>query len=158
MFLDYYIDDMYGGTIQDYDHDNLKRIWHDYTKIVDPSTAENIQLYYFHEFPVTVEQGRHIMFTDHDSENVFCPGYHVEWKVSSDTVDDIDNWAAHRNTDSREVLFRSINRILSIKPETLGSHDIELTCIDRYGNKLTNPGSGKLYVTENKSYVSDLGF
>lgn len=58
----------------------------------------------------------------------------------------------------KETLFRSINKVLSIKPETLGAHDIELTCIDKYGNKLVNSGSGRLYVSKNESYVSDKGF
>jgi len=33
----------------------------------------------------------------------------------------------------------------------LGSHDIELTCTDIYGNRLTNTGEGMLYVKENKN-------
>lgn len=158
MFLNYYIDDTYGGIIQDYDNDNLTKIWCNYSKIVNEDNVNDMQMYYFHEFPVTIEQGRHILFTDHDTENVFTPGYHTSWKVSSDTIDDTNNWDAHLNTNDKEVLFRSINKILSIKPEILGAHDIELTCIDKYGNKLVNPGSGKLYVKENESYISDLGF
>ena len=158
MFLNYYIDDTYGGIIQDYDNDNLTKIWCNYSKIVNEDNVNDMQMYYFHEFPVTIEQGRHILFTDHDTENVFTPGYHTSWKVSSDTIDDTNNWDAHLNTNDKEVLFRSINKILSIKPEILGAHDIELTCIDKYGNKLVNPGSGKLYVKENESYISELGF
>lgn len=159
MFLNYYIDDMYGGTIQDYDHNNLIRIWHDYPGVVNKaSNIEDLQMFYFHEFPITIEQGRHVMFIEHDVESSFLPGYHTEWKVSSNTIDDTDNWAAHGNTNEKEVLFRSINKVLSIKPEMLGAHDIELTCIDRYGNKLINPGSGMLYVTKNDSYKSDLEF
>lgn len=156
MFLNYYIDDMYGGFIQDYDQNNLTKVWNDFTTISD--IKDDVQLYYFHEFPITVEQGRNVLFIDHDSENIFCDGYHTEWKVSANTVDDTENWDAHETTMDKETLFRSINKVLSIKPETLGAHDIELTCIDKYGNKLVNSGRGRLYVSKNESYVSDKGF
>lgn len=53
MFLNYYIDDMYGGIIQDYDQNNLTKVWYDFTTISD--IKDDVQLYYFHEFPITVE-------------------------------------------------------------------------------------------------------
>ena len=39
----------------------------------------------------------------------------------------------------------------------LGSHDIELTCTDIYGNRLTNAGQGMLYVKENKGGPINIG-
>lgn len=151
MLINYYIDDTYSGIIYDYDAIDLKKTWFN---IADSFDASNMDLYYYHEFPITVPQGRQVVFHHHDIDNVLLPGYHVQWKVSSYTFDDIDNWLGHKNSLHKTLLYRSVNDYLSIKPEFLSTHDICLECIDRYGNKVVNQGSGYLCVTENRNYTS----
>lgn len=151
MLLNDYIDDTYSGIIYDYDATNLKKIWFNPNDTFDPG---NMDLYYYHDFPISVPQGKQLIYHHHDIDNVLKPGYHVEWKVSNYTFDDVTNWHNHKNTDDIEILFRSINDYLPIKPEYLGSQDIELECIDIYGNRVVNSGSGLLYINENETYVN----
>jgi len=144
MAIGKYIDDTYGGRITDYDDDNLKNTW------IDLSTAladiNNIDMYQYHEFPVTIQESKMAMFKHIDTENVLMSGYHTEWKVSAYMIDDIENWDNYRNNETKKTLFRSVNDILSFNTEVVGPYDIQLTCIDRYGNKIINEGGGRLYV------------
>lgn len=108
-------------------------------------------MYYYHQFPVTTVQGDNVIFRSHDIRNTFIPGYKVDWCVKVDSVDELNNIPENINNNRKEILFRNVNNYLSISPFMLGSHDIELTCTDIYGNRLTNTGEGMLYVKENKN-------
>lgn len=145
MFIDNYIDDTYGIEINDYDYSIFESYWFNAKQYIEH--IDKINLYYYHQFPITVKHGQNVIFRPHDLNNVFLADYKVSWKVSARTVDDLDNWDEHQNTDNKEILFRSINKQLPLIPMMFGSHDIQLTCIDIYGNRLVNPGEGQLFVS-----------
>ena len=64
----------------------------------------------------------------------------------------------------KNVIFKSINNYLSLKThekeklqdndtidyikslDLLGPQDIQLECIDKYGNRVINPGEGLIYI------------
>ena len=110
-----------------------------------------MSIYYYHQFPTTIEQGTDVIFRSHNSNNTFKEGYKKEWRVSVKSVDDLSNTKYHINNNHKETLFRSVNDHLTITPYMLGSHDIELTCTDIYGNRLVNSGEGLLFVKENQN-------
>ncbi|WQJ53488.1 MAG: hypothetical protein [Wendovervirus sonii] len=146
MNIDKYIDDTYGGRIMEYDMFNLKNSWIDiYTTLCD---VDNIELFKYQEFPVSIKKDKFIMFTHNNIDNVLLPNYQVQWKVSTYMIDDIENWDNYRNNESKKTLFMSVNNILPFNANILGPYDIQLICTDIYGNKIINEGSGKLYVTE----------
>lgn len=149
LFLNDYIDDTYGLEVNDYDYINGEKYWLDATKYIENVSVMNI--YCYHQFPISITQGADVIFKLNDSNNVFKNGYKIDWKVSALSVDELDNEDGIINNNRKEILFRSINDILTIKPYMLGSHDIELTCTDIYGNRLINKGEGLLFVNENET-------
>jgi len=144
MAIGKYIDDTYSGRIMDYDIDNLKNSWVDLSASL--KDIANIDMYMYHEFPVSISENKMVAFKHIDTENVLIPGYHAEWKVSAYMIDDTENWDNYRNNETKKTLFRSVNNILPFNTEVVGPYDIQLTCIDRYGNKIINEGGGRLYV------------
>ena len=148
LFLNDYIDDTYGIEINDYDYVNGEKYWLDFNEFsADTSIME---MYYYPQFPISAEQGHNMIFRSHDIRNTFIPNYKVDWKIAVEMVDELSNISENINNKRKETLFRSINNYLTIKPYMLGSHDIELTCTDIYGNRLVNKGEGILYIKENK--------
>ena len=149
LFLDDYIDDTYGIEVNDYDYMNGKKYWFDYSQYI--GNAEDMNMYYYHQFPVSVIQGDELIFRAHNSNNTFKEGYKKDWKVSVMSIDDIENTNRIINNNNKETLFRSVNDKLTIKPYMLGSHNIQLTCTDIYGNRLVNEGEGLLFVKESET-------
>ena len=49
------------------------------------------------------------------------------------------------------LLFESTNRVLSVSPVMLGPQFIELYCMDRYGNVISNTGGGNVMVETEES-------
>lgn len=148
LFLKDYIDDTYGIEVNDYDYVNGEKYWLDFNNFATDTSV--LEMYYYHQFPVTAEQGYNMIFRSHDIRNTFIPNYKVDWNIKVESVDELSNIPENRNNKRKETLFRSINNYLSIKPYMLGSHDIELTCTDIYGNRLVNKGEGMLYIKQNK--------
>ena len=148
LFLKDYIDDTYGIEINDYDYINGEKYWMDFNEF--SADASVMDMYYYHQFPISAKQGHNMIFRSHDIRNTFIPGYKVDWKIAVEIVDELNNIPENINNRRKETLFRSVNNYLSIKPYMLGSHDIELTCTDIYGNRLVNKGEGILYIKENK--------
>lgn len=144
LFLNDYIDDTYGIEINDYDYINGENYWTDFNKFSADTSI--MKMYYYHQFPISTEEGHNIIFRSHDIRNTFIPNYKVDWKIAVETIDELNNIPENINNRRKETLFRSINNYLSIKPYMLGSHDIELTCTDIYGNRLVNKGEGILYI------------
>lgn len=147
LFLNNYIDDTYGIEINDYDYVNGEKYWKNMLEYFD--NVNDMNMYYYHQFPVSVEQGTNVIFRSHNSNHTFKEGYKKEWRILTYSVDEYDIDDGIINNNSKEILFRSINDHLTIKPYMLGSHNIELTCTDIYGNRLVNKGEGLLYVKEN---------
>lgn len=144
-FLYDYIDDTYGIEINDYDYINGYKYWFDFTQYT-PQDASNMNLYYYHQFPISVLQGDELLFKSHNSNHTLREGFKKEWKVQ---VMSIDEESETINNKYKETIFRSINDYLTIKPYMLGSHNIQLECTDIFGNRLTNKGEGLIYVKEN---------
>ena len=46
------------------------------------------------------------------------------------------------------LLFESINDVISVKPQLLGSQFIELYLTDVYGNVIANKGGGNLMIRD----------
>ena len=147
LFLKDYIDDTYGIEVNDYDYVNGEKYWLDFNNFAADTSV--LEMYYYHQFPVTAEQGYNMIFRSHDIRNTFIPNYKVDWNIKVESVDELSNIPENKNNKRKETLFKSINNYLSIKPYMLGSHDIELTCTDIYGNRLINKGEGMLYIKQN---------
>lgn len=148
LFLDDYIDDTYSGYIYKYDPVNLKRMWLNLYNTID-NTAD----LYEYKMPTTVKQGDVIILSSTDDKNIFLPGYVSTWTWKTDTLDDNDNIINYKKNNAKTTVFKSINNILTVKPNLLGSQDIELQCVDIYGNRVINEGSGALYVNKNNNYI-----
>lgn len=102
-----------------------------------------------------------MIFKSHDIRHTLLPNYKVDWCVKVDAIDELNNIPENKNNNNKEILFRSINNYLTIKPYMQGSHDIELTCTDIYGNRLVNSGEGMLYVKSNietDKYYDNFGY
>ena len=148
LFLDDYIDDTYSGYVYKYDPVNLKRMWLNLY-----STIDNTADLYEYKMPTTVKQGDVVILSSFDDKNIFLPGYASTWTWKTDTLDDNDNIIDYKKNDVKTTVFKSINNILTVKPNLLGSQDIELQCVDIYGNRVINEGSGVLYVNKNNNYT-----
>jgi len=144
MSLYNYIDDTYSCRIMDYDMKNLTTIWN--SSMIGRQTYNDIDMYYYHNFPVTVSKGKLIIMTHNDKDNILEPGYHVEWADKAILLDKVKNRLAYSASKRKETLYRSVNEFVSINPEILGAHDMTLTCIDKFGNKVVNEGGGKYFV------------
>ena len=149
LFLDDYIDDTYSGYVYKYDPANLKRMWLNLYNTID-ITAD----LYEYKMPTTIKQGDVIILSSKDDKNIFLPGYASTWTWKTDTLDDNDNIIDYKKNNAKTTVFKSINNILTVKPNLLGSQDIELECVDIYGNRVINDGSGVLYVNKNNNYTT----
>jgi len=143
MFLDDYIDDTYSGIVYDYDPDELKAVWFD---VFDAFEPDNMDLYMYRDFPVSVDIDKPVILGTSDINEVFDGAYHTEWTWKCETFDDTTNWRNHTNVIGKEKLFRSTNDYLSVRPRYAGPQDIYADCIDKFGNKVTANGSGHLFV------------
>ena len=117
LFLKDYIDDTYGIEINDYDYVNGEKYWLDFNNFaIDTSVLE---MYYYHQFPVTAEQGYNMIFRSHDIRNTFIPNYKVDWNIKVESVDELSNIPENRNNKRKETLL--INKgegMLYIKQNT----------------------------------------
>ena len=147
-FLKDYLDNTFSGFIYDYD---IEELTNQYFNVLNTYNT-NTELYYYHNFPTTVKQGDYVIFGEHDKNNVFKPGYYIEWCMKTTILEDTDNIDNFSYHSKKTNILRSGNKFLNIQPSYLGSHDIELKCVDIYGNRLINKGEGLLYVNENKDY------
>ena len=70
----------------------------------------------------------------------------VVWNWQSYIIEDQDNWHGSLDLVNKQTIFKSVNNILTVKPELLGTQTVEMKCIDVYGNRLINHGEGAVYV------------
>lgn len=151
LFLNDYIDDTYSIEVEDYDYVNGEKYWVDFKSKYIGKYAD-LDLYYYHQFPISVDQGTNVIFRSHNSNHTLREGFKQEWKVQVGSVDELSNLEYDIHSNNKHTLFRSINDYLTIKPYMLGSHNISLECTDIYGNRLINPGEGLLFVKDNGKY------
>ena len=74
--------------------------------------------------------------------------YKTLWKWKTYGIEDNTNWKERQSNYEKLLLFESKNKILTVRPNTLGSQSIELYCMDKYGNVIKNTGGGNIFITE----------
>ena len=71
------------------------------------------------------------------------------WKWQTYAIRDLENLREKKQDDLRRMLlFESNSKILTIRPQMLGSQSAELYLTDLYGNVISNTGGGNLYVRD----------
>ena len=157
-----YLDTTYSAQIYDYDPKMLQNIW------CNPllQFSQTDALYTYRNFPVTINKGRIVMmrpdkgqttlstqFQTHDS--YIETGLKVNWNWQSFVIDDQSNWHSNLDLIGKQTIFKSVNKVLCVKPELLGSQTVQMTCCDIYGNRLINGGEGFIYVNNNTYIVNN---
>lgn len=157
LFFNSYLDTTYSAQIFDYDPKLLQNIWNDATV----TFTENDNLYLYRNFPVTVNKGRALILRPNKNQNKLSTEFKgttvdlkVQWNWKSYLIDDHENWHTTSDNIDKQIVFKSANKVLSIKPELLGTQSPNMICYDLYGNKLINEGDGFIYVDSQKSVVS----
>ena len=161
LLFDSYLDTTYSAYIVDYDPDHLKNIW------IDPKTIwkDSDNLYSYKNFPVTLSKNRTVVlrsdkeqtrltnvFNNYEKESneIILKQYDVPYKTiwtwQSFIIDDQENWHGHEDLVGKQTIFKSVNDMLSIKTELLGTQTTQMDCIDVYGNRLRNHGEGSIFV------------
>lgn len=158
LFFNDYLDTTYSAQIYDYDPKMLQNIW------CDPllQFSSNDTLYCFKNFPVTVNKGRIVIMRPDENQSTLSRffndtevGLKINWEWKSYIIDDQSNWHSNLNLIDKQIIFKSVNKILCVKPELLGSQTVQMTCCDIYGNRLINGGEGFVYVNDNTYIVNN---
>lgn len=141
-----YFDDSYAATVFNYDPIGLKEIWN--SSMADEFA--NADLYLYENHPVTVDAKRNVIIKSSDNIPQIEPGFNVSWKWKSYAIEDNTNWKNRKNIMDKILLFKSDNRILSVKPEMVGPQMIEMYLTDKFGNIISNTTGGNLFVNTNE--------
>lgn len=141
-----YFDDSYAATVFNYDPIGLKEIWN--SSMADEFA--NADLYLYENHPVTVDAKRNVIIKPSDNIPQIEPGFNVSWKWKSYAIEDNTNWKNRKNIMDKILLFKSDNRILSVKPEMVGPQMIEMYLTDKFGNIISNTTGGNLFVNTNE--------
>lgn len=153
LLFDSYLDTTYSAQIFDYDPKLLQNIW------IDASTQyKNEALYIYRDKPVTISKGRNIILRPDISQNILSESFNdtsvplrIHWNWKSYIIDDHETFESEQGLIDKQVVFKSANKILSIKPELLGSQSPNMICCDVYGNRVINEADGFVYVDANGS-------
>lgn len=159
LMFDEYVDDTYSVSDSHFDHDILKHMWVSPTEMHDiwtePAAGSQddgyARLYLYRDRPVTVGTGRYMVVRPGTGIPQIEPGCRVKWRWLSYGLEDRTNWRDNKGTMDRMLLFESTNRVLSVSPVMLGPQFIELYCMDRYGNVISNTGGGNVMVETEES-------
>ena len=153
LLFDSYLDTTYSAQVFDYDPKLLQNIW------IDASTQyKNEALYIYRDKPVTISKGRNIILRPDISQNILSESFNdtsvplrIHWNWKSYIIDDHETFESEQGLIDKQVVFKSANKILSIKPELLGSQSPNMICCDVYGNRVINEADGFVYVDANGS-------
>lgn len=148
LLFDSYLDTTYSAQVFDYDPKLLQNIW------IDAKTQyENEALYIYRDKPVTISKGRNIILRPDVSQNILSESFNdtsvqlrIHWDWKSYIIDDHETFESEQGLIDKQVVFKSANKILSIKPELLGSQSPNMICCDVYGNRVINEADGFVYV------------
>lgn len=148
LLFDSYLDTTYSAQVFDYDPKLLQNIW------IDAKTQyENEALYIYRDKPVTISKGRNIILRPDVSQNILSQSFNdtsvplrIHWDWKSYIIDDHETFESEQGLIDKQVVFKSANKILSIKPELLGSQSPNMICCDVYGNRVINEADGFVYV------------
>lgn len=153
-----YLDTTYSAQIYDYDPKLLQNIW------CNPLTlyTENDPLYVYRNFPVTVNKGRTVIMLPNTEQTVLSTNFNdtnvdlkINWNWKSYLIDDQSNWHSNLDLIGKQIIFKSVNKILCVKPELLGTQTTQMICCDVYGNRVINEGDGFVYVDNKGTIVND---
>lgn len=134
-----YLDDQYAARVMRYDPEDLINIWN--TDMIDGS------IYGYRNYPVTIEPNRNVIVCCDKDVPQLADGWKKLWKWKTYVIEDMTNLQNTKPQDMNKILlFESINDVLSVKPQLLGSQFIELYLTDVYGNVIANKGGGNLMV------------
>jgi hypothetical protein len=124
LLLNSYLDTTYSAMIVDYDPYLLKNIWTDITSVFN----ENDLLYSYINKPVTLDKYRTVILRPDINQIKLSNKFNDNivpiktiWTWKSYIIDDQDNWHTFENLVNKQVIFKSANKILTIKPELLGT-------------------------------------
>ena len=153
LLFDSYLDTTYSAQIFDYDPKLLQNIW-----INAKNQYEDEALYIYRDKPVTISKGRNIILRPDISQNILSEKFNdtsvplrIHWNWKSYIIDDHETFESEQGLIDKQVVFKSANKILSIKPELLGSQSPNMICCDVYGNRVINEADGFVYVDANGS-------
>lgn len=153
LLFDSYLDTTYSAQIFDYDPKLLQNIW-----INAKNQYEDEALYIYRDKPVTISKGRNIILRPDISQNILSESFNdtsvplrIHWNWKSYIIDDHETFESEQGLIDKQVVFKSANKILSIKPELLGSQSPNMICCDVYGNRVINEADGFVYVDANGS-------
>lgn len=153
LLFDSYLDTTYSAQIFDYDPKLLQNIW-----INAKNQYEDEALYIYRDKPVTISKGRNIILRPDISQNILSEKFNdtsvplrIHWNWKSYIIDDHETFESEQGLIDKQVVFKSANKILSIKPELLGSQSPNMICCDVYGNRVINEADGFVYVDANVS-------
>ena len=90
----------------------------------------------------------HTFIPGEEPKNFFESIEEIEWAVYNNMYDADEIRDYQETITSNECLYRIRNKSFIIKPNTIGSHTVQMSVWDKYGNKLTNNYSGSFYVKE----------
>lgn len=161
LFFNNYIDTVYSAQIFDYDPKLFQNIWYNVNTIFN----ENTDLYRYRDKPITINKNRALILMPNKDQKVFAnyiksgeqESYKnevpikVNWYWKSYLIDDLSNFHNTFEIIDKQIIFKSINKILTVKPELLGAQSPNMVCCDIYGNRLTNEGDGFIYVDSSTS-------
>ncbi len=155
LLFDSYLDTTYSAQVFDYDPKLLQNIW------IDASLQyTNENLYVFKDKPVTISKGRNIILKPDSSQNILSQKFNdkdiplrVHWDWKSYIIEDQETWQTEQGLIDKQVVFKSANKILTIKPELLGSQSPNMICCDVYGNRVINEADGFVYVDKGEDTV-----
>lgn len=141
-----FMDAGYSGYVTDYDPQDLRDRWSSYTD----DTKDVIDLWRYTEFPVSVNEGQLVVLNAVDRAGSF-KSFQTEWEwrcraIGKNTPDPYKNIEEYGTT-----LFRSSNETVSVVADMYGNNDIKATITDPFGNTVTNPGEGRLFVRRKES-------
>ena len=153
LLFDSYLDTTYSAQIFDYDPKLLQNIW-----INAKNQYEDEALYIYRDKPVTISKGRNIILRPDISQNILSEKFNdtsvplrIHWNWKSYIIDDHETFESEQGLIDKQVVFKSANKILSIKPELLGSQSPNMICCDVYVNRVINEADGFVYVDANGS-------
>lgn len=155
LLFDSYLDTTYSAQVFDYDPKLLQNIW------IDASLQyTNENLYVFKDKPVTISKGRNIILKPDSSQNILSQKFNdkdiplrVHWDWKSYIIEDQETWQSEQGLIDKQVVFKSANKILTIKPELLGSQSPNMICCDVYGNRVINEADGFVYIDKGEDTV-----
>lgn len=153
LLFDSYLDTTYSAQIFDYDPKLLQNIW-----INAKNQYKDEALYIYKDKPVTISKGRNIILRPDVSQNIFDTSIplKIHWNWKSYIIDDHETFESEQGLIDKQIVFKSANKILTIKPELLGSQSPNMVCCDVYGNRVINEADGFVYVDNGTRTVNKL--